>query len=71
MQFVVRRLQPVFVGEVSGVDVAQPLVSGTLCAIRDAIGRYAVLVLRVIRDNRCTMHRGRPFDESQPVICAG
>jgi hypothetical protein len=50
MEIALRQLHPLFVGEVSGVDTSQTLTAPTV---------------RAIWDNRCTMHRGRPFDETQ------
>ncbi len=40
----VRQLHPVFVGEVTGVDLRQPLDAAAVAAIRAAIDRQAVLV---------------------------
>jgi alpha-ketoglutarate-dependent 2,4-dichlorophenoxyacetate dioxygenase len=40
-----RRLHPLFVGEVSGVDAGAPLAAATVRAICDALDHYAVLVL--------------------------
>lgn len=40
----VRQLHPLYVGEVSGVDVGRPLDAATVDALIDAINRYAVLV---------------------------
>jgi alpha-ketoglutarate-dependent 2,4-dichlorophenoxyacetate dioxygenase len=42
----VSQLHPLFVGEVSGVDVAQPLDASIVEALVEAINRYAVLVFR-------------------------
>ena len=44
MSFSVRRLHELFVGEVSGIDVGQPLDSTTVQALVEAIDRDAVLV---------------------------
>jgi alpha-ketoglutarate-dependent 2,4-dichlorophenoxyacetate dioxygenase len=41
---VVRRIHPVFVGEVSGVDLSQPLAPAAVAALEAAIAREAVLV---------------------------
>ena len=46
MNLTVRQLHPLFVAEVSGVDVGRPLDAATVRALTDAIDRYAVLVLR-------------------------
>jgi alpha-ketoglutarate-dependent 2,4-dichlorophenoxyacetate dioxygenase len=40
----ISQLHPLFVGEVSGVDVGRPLDAPTVCAITETIDRYAVLV---------------------------
>ena len=40
------QLHPLFVGEVSGVDVGRPLDTATITALWQAIDRYAVLVFR-------------------------
>jgi alpha-ketoglutarate-dependent 2,4-dichlorophenoxyacetate dioxygenase len=42
----VRQLHPLFVGEVSGVDVRRPLDKAVIAALWQAIDRYAVLVFR-------------------------
>jgi alpha-ketoglutarate-dependent 2,4-dichlorophenoxyacetate dioxygenase len=42
----VRQLHPLFVGEVSGVDVRRPLDMAVIAALWQAIDRYAVLVFR-------------------------
>jgi alpha-ketoglutarate-dependent 2,4-dichlorophenoxyacetate dioxygenase len=44
MTIAVRQLHPLYVGEVSGVDVSRPLDSATVRALVEAIDRYAVLV---------------------------
>jgi alpha-ketoglutarate-dependent 2,4-dichlorophenoxyacetate dioxygenase len=40
----IRQLHPVFVGEVSGVDIARPLTADEVAAIDEGMNRYAVLV---------------------------
>ena len=40
----IRQLHPLFVGEVSGMDLSQPVDAATVRAIWEAIDRYAVLV---------------------------
>ncbi|MGE0223024.1 MAG: TauD/TfdA dioxygenase family protein [Acetobacteraceae bacterium] len=40
----VKQIHPVFVGEVSGVDLRQPLDKDTVTALNDAINKYGVLV---------------------------
>ncbi len=42
----IRRIHPVFVGEVTGVDCAQPLSPGEVAAIESGMDEYAVLVFR-------------------------
>jgi alpha-ketoglutarate-dependent 2,4-dichlorophenoxyacetate dioxygenase len=44
MSIEIRQIHPVFVGEVSGVDIAQPLSADDVAAIDDGMIRYAVLV---------------------------
>jgi alpha-ketoglutarate-dependent 2,4-dichlorophenoxyacetate dioxygenase len=44
MELSVRQLHPLFVGEVSGIDVGRPLDAATMHALTEAIDRYAVLV---------------------------
>src|SRR5437762_10265151 len=46
MSLSVRQLHPLFVGEVSGVDIGRPLDTATLAELWRAIDRYAVLVFR-------------------------
>ena len=46
MTVAVRQLHPVFVGEVSGVDVSAPLTAEEAAAIEAGMDRYAVLVFR-------------------------
>jgi alpha-ketoglutarate-dependent 2,4-dichlorophenoxyacetate dioxygenase len=46
MELAVRRLHPLFVGEVSGIDAGRLLDAATIAALKAAIDRYAVLVLR-------------------------
>jgi alpha-ketoglutarate-dependent 2,4-dichlorophenoxyacetate dioxygenase len=45
MSLTIRQLHPVFVGEVSGVDIARPLSAEEVAAIEGGMDRYAVLVL--------------------------
>ena len=44
MAISVTQLHPVFVGEVSGVDLRQPLDKATVGALNDAINKHGVLV---------------------------
>jgi alpha-ketoglutarate-dependent 2,4-dichlorophenoxyacetate dioxygenase len=46
MSLSIRRIHPVFVGEVSGLDIAQPLSPDDVAAIDAGMDRYAVLVFR-------------------------
>jgi alpha-ketoglutarate-dependent 2,4-dichlorophenoxyacetate dioxygenase len=46
MDLAVRQLHPLFVGEVSGVDVGKPIDGATVAALNAAIDRYSVLVFR-------------------------
>ena len=44
MSIAIRQLHPLFVAEVSGVDLARPLAPPVEAEIAAAIDRYAVLV---------------------------
>jgi alpha-ketoglutarate-dependent 2,4-dichlorophenoxyacetate dioxygenase len=46
MSLSIRQIHPVFVGEVSGVDIARPLKPDEVAAIEAGMDRYAVLVFR-------------------------
>src|SRR2546428_4646772 len=46
MTISIRQIHPVFVGEVSGVDLARPLTQDEVAAIEAGMDRYAVLVFR-------------------------
>src|SRR2546422_2075748 len=46
MTISIRQIHPVFVGEVSGVDLARPLTPDEVAAIEAGMDRYAVLVFR-------------------------
>lgn len=46
MPVVIRPVQPAFAGEVSGIDITQPLVSEDVAAIEAGMDTYAVLVFR-------------------------
>jgi len=46
MPVAIRQLHPVFVGEVSGVDLTRPLSRDDVAAIEAGMDRYAVLVFR-------------------------
>ena len=42
----IRQIHPVFVGEVSGIDISRPLSRGEVAAVEAGMDRYAVLVFR-------------------------
>ena len=44
MSLSIRQIHPVFVGEVSGVDISRPLTPDEVAAIEAGMDRYAVLV---------------------------
>ena len=44
MSLSIRQIHPVFVGEVSGIDLAEPLSREETAAIEAGMDRYAVLV---------------------------
>jgi alpha-ketoglutarate-dependent 2,4-dichlorophenoxyacetate dioxygenase len=46
VELTIRQLHPLFVGEVSEVDVGRPVDVATVAALNAAIDRYAVLVIR-------------------------
>jgi alpha-ketoglutarate-dependent 2,4-dichlorophenoxyacetate dioxygenase len=46
MNVAIHQIHPVFVGEVSGVDLTRPLGGGEVAAIEAGMDRYAVLVYR-------------------------
>src|SRR5687767_1363709 len=46
MSLSIRQIHPVFVGEVSGVDISAPLSPDEVAAIDDGMNRHAVLVFR-------------------------
>src|SRR5262245_26926505 len=46
MTISIRQIHPVFVGEVSGVDISAPLSRDEVAAIEAGMDRYAVLVFR-------------------------
>ncbi len=75
----IRPIHPVFVGEVSGIDISLPLSRAEVAAVEGRMDRYAVLVFRDQKitdeqqmafsrkwDNRQMMHRVRRYDERQP-----
>jgi alpha-ketoglutarate-dependent 2,4-dichlorophenoxyacetate dioxygenase len=44
MSIAIRQIHPVFVGEVSGIDISKPLSPDDVAAIDEGMARYAVLV---------------------------
>jgi alpha-ketoglutarate-dependent 2,4-dichlorophenoxyacetate dioxygenase len=58
MSVSIRQIHPVFMGEVSGIDLARPLAREEVAAVEAGMDRYAVLVFR---DQRVT-------DEQQMVF---
>jgi alpha-ketoglutarate-dependent 2,4-dichlorophenoxyacetate dioxygenase len=58
MSLSIRQIHPVFVGEVSGIDIARPLSSDEVAAIEAGMDRYAVLVF----------HDQKITDEEQMVF---
>ena len=46
MSIAIRQIHPVFVGEVSGIDIPKPLSRDDVAAIEAGMDRYAVLVFR-------------------------
>ena len=46
MPIAIRQIHPVFVGEVSGVDLAEPIAKADVAAIEAGMDAYAVLVFR-------------------------
>ena len=46
MSISIRQIHPVFVGEVSGIDISRPLAREEVAAVEAGMDRYAVLVFR-------------------------
>ena len=46
MPVTIRQIHPVFAGEVSGIDITQPIAQDEVAAIEAGMDRYAVLVFR-------------------------
>ena len=66
MELSIRQLHPLLVGEVSGVDVGNPVDDATVAALNDAIDRYAVLVFRGQQlDDERQMAFARNFGERE------
>ncbi|HEX3862924.1 MAG TPA: TauD/TfdA family dioxygenase [Stellaceae bacterium] len=64
MSIAIRQLHPLFVGEISGIDISRPLDAATVQALNKAIDRYAVLVFhdQTLDDER-QMAFARQFGE--------
>jgi alpha-ketoglutarate-dependent 2,4-dichlorophenoxyacetate dioxygenase len=58
MRVSIRQIHPVFVGEVSGVDVSRPLAPGEVAALEAGMDRHAVLVFH---DQRLTDEQQMTF----------
>ena len=65
MTISIRQITPVFAGEVSGVDITQPLSRDAVAAIEDGMDRYAVLVFH---DQRLTDDAQRAFTRNFGVL---
>ena len=61
MTIAIRQIHPVFVGEVSGVDLARPLAPDEVAAIEAGMDRYAVLVFH---DQKITDEQQMAFSEN-------
>ena len=61
MSVSIRQIHPVFVGEVSGIDIARPLAPDEVAAIEAGMDRHAVLVFR---DRRLTDERQMAFSRN-------
>jgi alpha-ketoglutarate-dependent 2,4-dichlorophenoxyacetate dioxygenase len=61
MSVSIRQIHPVFVGEVSGVDIARPLAPDEVAAIEAGMDRYAVLVFH---DQRLTDEQQMAFSRN-------
>ena len=46
MSVSIRQIHPVFVGEVSGIDITRPLSRDEVAAVEAGMDRYAVLLFR-------------------------
>jgi alpha-ketoglutarate-dependent 2,4-dichlorophenoxyacetate dioxygenase len=61
MSVSIRQIHPVFVGEVSGVDLARPLSPGEVAAVEAGMDRHAVLVFH---DQRITDEQQMAFSRN-------
>jgi alpha-ketoglutarate-dependent 2,4-dichlorophenoxyacetate dioxygenase len=67
MPVAITQLHPMFVGEVSGIDVSRPLPDETIAALRSAVDRYAVLVLHDQQlDDEAQLAFARRFGPIEP-----
>ena len=67
MTIQVRQLHPMFVGEVTGIDLARTLPPETVAELTDAINRYAVLVFHgQSLDDDHLLALGRTFGNIEP-----
>src|SRR5215211_4837909 len=57
----IRQIHPVFVGEVSGVDISKPLTPQDVAAIEAGMDRYAVLVFH---DQKLTDEQQMAFSQN-------
>jgi alpha-ketoglutarate-dependent 2,4-dichlorophenoxyacetate dioxygenase len=56
MTIVIKQVHPLFVGEVSGIDLRRPLAPDTFHMIAGALDRFAVLIFRE-----------QPIDDEQQI----
>src|SRR5688500_19669070 len=59
MSISIHRIHPVFVGEVSGIDISRPLSREEAAAVEAGMGRYAVLVFH---DQKITEEQQHAFN---------
>ncbi len=64
MNISIRQIHPVFVGEVSGIDLTRPLAREEVAAIEAGMDRYAVLVFR---DQKVTDEQQMAFSRACAV----
>src|SRR5262249_60892860 len=61
MSLSIRQIHPVFVGEVSGIDIAKPLTPDEVAAVEAGMDRYAVLVFH---DQKITDEQQMAFSQN-------
>src|SRR6187431_574076 len=61
MTIAIRQIHPVFMGEVSGVDITRPLSRDEVAAIEAGMDRYAVLVFH---DQNVTDEQQQAFSQN-------